>query len=260
MNKFSFKKFIDGKGFYAALAVCLIGAGAATWAAVKSTLEDVTVLDNSPSFTASEEKQENFQNIEKEIQYENSTTVPNIETYQQEKSKEQSLLENSSQDSTVTVDTEEVQEVLTSQDKPLNLEYILPVSGEVFNDFSHGELVKSKTLKDWRTHNGIDIKASAGTSVMAAANGVVKEISSDGLWGTVIKISHEDGKMTIYASLNDETTVKVGDKVSKGDIIGTVGDTAEAEIALDTHLHFEMMKDDEYIDPLITISGENTAE
>ena len=259
MSNSKFHKFVDGKGFYVALAVCLVGAGAATWAAVRSTLEDVTVLDNSPSFTASE-KQEDFQNIQKETDYENSTTVPDLETYQQELLSEQSLSESSSPQSTVTVDTEEVQEVLMPQNEPQNSGFILPISGDILNDYSHGELVKSKTLKDWRTHNGIDIKASAGSEVAASADGVVDDIFSDGLWGTVMVISHSDGHQTIYSSLNENTLVNIGDTISQGQIIGSVGDTADAEIALDTHLHFEIMSDGEYIDPLMTISGENSEE
>lgn len=264
MSKSGFKKFVDGKGFYVALAVCLVGAGAATWAAVRSTLQNVTVLDNSPSFTVGEEQEETVQdfpqNIQKEIEYGNSAAVPDLETYSEEKSDELSLSENSSQDSTITVDTEETQEVLVSQDEPLNLEYILPISGSILNNYSNGELVKSKTLRDWRTHDGVDIKATIGTPVAAAADGVVEEIYKDGLWGTVIKLRHDDGAYTVYSSLGEEPTVQIGDDVEQGDIIGAVGDTADAEIALDSHLHFEMIKDGEYVDPLMAISGDNTDE
>ena len=54
--------------------------------------------------------------------------------------------------------------------------YSLPVMSEVFNPYSGGELVKNVTLNDWRTHDGIDIKAAKGTDVMACADGTVAKI------------------------------------------------------------------------------------
>lgn len=260
MNKSKFNKFIDGKGFYVALVVCLVGAGVATWAAVKSTLEDVTVLDNTESFTASEE-QWDFQNIQNDLKdEESSSAVQDLETYQQQVLEVPSSSESSSQESTATANTEEVQEVLKKQDQSQVLEFVLPMSGDIINDYSNGELVKSKTLKDWRTHDGIDIKATVGSAVHSVEKGVVEDIYNDGLWGTVVEISHPDGHVSIYASLNEATTVKVGDKVAKGDVIGSVGDTAEAEIALDPHLHFAMKKDGEFVDPVLVASKENIIE
>lgn len=81
------------------------------------------------------------------------------------------------------------------------LSLIQPIDGEVFTQYSNGELVKSETLGDWRTHNGIDIAADEGTPVKAAAKGSVTGVRSDALWGYVVEITHPDGPSPPIAAL-----------------------------------------------------------
>ena len=76
-----------------------------------------------------------------------------------------------------------------------------PVSGEVIMDYSMDCLCYNPTTRDWRTHDGMDYAAAAGTAVCAAAEGTVYTIYTDDTMGTTIVIRHEDGYVTTYSSL-----------------------------------------------------------
>ncbi|MCL2019654.1 MAG: M23 family metallopeptidase [Oscillospiraceae bacterium] len=131
---------------------------------------------------------------------------------------------------------------------------IMPVDGEIGEPFSNGELVKSRTLNVWKTHDGVDIIAPLGTEVKAMSNGMVSDVYSDPLWGICVIINHNDGIVGYYFGLDKNVTVTVGREVSSGDVIGAVGDTAEIEIAEGPHLHFGIKKNEAWIDPLSFIN------
>ena len=124
-----------------------------------------------------------------------------------------------------------------------------PLEGEVITAFSMEELVYNATLGDWRTHDGVDIAAEAGTSVLAASSGTVISVEEDPLMGTTVVIEHDGGYQTTYSNLQAEPSVAEGDTVSAGQIIGAVGDTAAAEAAQGPHLHFSVTCDGEPVDP-----------
>ena len=109
------------------------------------------------------------------------------------------------------------------------------------------------TLKDWRIHDGIDISADLGSNVVAVNDGVVEKITSDDLFGIVVTIKHTDGKKSTYSNLADDIELEEGQIINRGDIIGTVGDTAISEISDGPHLHFEMSDNGNKIDPLTVI-------
>ena len=102
-------------------------------------------------------------------------------------------------------------------------------------------------------HTGIDIKAEQSTPVKAMAAGKVTDIRNDSMWGTTVTITHEDGVISYYANLKSAVPVTVGQKVKLGDVIGNVGQTAEIEQAEESHLHFGVQKDGEWIDPMSLI-------
>lgn len=128
--------------------------------------------------------------------------------------------------------------------------FIWPLRGQVVADWSLEVLAYDETMGDWRTHSGIDISAPVGTEVMAVANGTVASVEQDDLMGTTVTIAHADGVESIYANLAAVPTVEAGDQVQVGDIIGATGTTAAAESARAPHLHLEMRKDGESVDPL----------
>lgn len=134
--------------------------------------------------------------------------------------------------------------------KPAALVFTWPVKGEVLRDFSVETLSLDPTLEDWRTHDGLDIAAAQGTKVIAMAAGTVTQVYDDGLMGTTVVVDHGNGLTTLYANLAQQPTVKAGDAVETGTILGTVGGTAIAESGMDSHLHLEAWDDGAPADPM----------
>ena len=133
--------------------------------------------------------------------------------------------------------------------QPKKLKTGLPVSGETVMGYSMEALCYNATTRDWRVHNGMDITAEAGTPVCAAADGVVYTTYTDETMGTTVVIRHDGGYVTTYASLDAKTEVAPGDKVTLGQTIGYVGNTALLESAIGDHVHFCVSLDDVLMDP-----------
>lgn len=125
-----------------------------------------------------------------------------------------------------------------------------PVKGAVIGDFSLEVLAYDETMGDWRVHQGLDIAAEAGTKVKAVNAGTITGVYQDDLMGTVVTMEHEDGLTSLYANLEAEPNVKVGDVLDTGAVLGAVGKTAIAEVSKPSHLHFEMAKGDSNVDPV----------
>lgn len=126
---------------------------------------------------------------------------------------------------------------------------VLPVSGEILTEFSWGELVKM-TGSVWKTHDGIDISAPEGTAVKSMTSGTVTDIYNDTLWGNCVVIDHGDTVIGYYCGLGDDISVSIGDKVASGTVIGTVGNTADIESDMESHLHFALKYENAWIDPI----------
>lgn len=137
----------------------------------------------------------------------------------------------------------------TENSKELNFEK--PVDGEIVKEYAKDNLIYSNTLQEWTTHLGIDIKADKTTVVKSAEAGKVKSIKNDPRYGLTIVIEHDNGYQTVYSNLLSSEFVVEGEKVEKGQSIGTVGNTAAFEIADEAHLHFEILKDSIQVDPNI---------
>jgi len=133
------------------------------------------------------------------------------------------------------------------------LEFSYPVEGEIQKEYAKDKLVYSETLKEWVTHTGIDIKAEKTTVVKSAEEGTVTAIKNDPRFGTTVIVEHQDGYETRYANLLTAEFVNIGEKITKGQTIGTVGNTGAFEVLDDYHLHFEVLKDGEYLDPTLFI-------
>ena len=129
-------------------------------------------------------------------------------------------------------------------------EYILPVDGSIDVGYSTTTPTYSKTLEDWRVHSGIDYIVPLNTPVKAINDGVVKSIETDTLMGVTVTVKHTDGNTSLYANLSPELTLKVDQLVKQGDIIGKVGKSAIIESAQEPHLHFEISRNGESVDPL----------
>lgn len=134
--------------------------------------------------------------------------------------------------------------------QPLPPALILPVTGDIMVSYSNNAPIKSKTLGDWRTHNALDIQAATGSEVRAAEDGVVEKAYRDQLMGHTIVIAHEGTYKTMYQNLASTEMVQVGEKVTKGQGIAAVGDSAAAEMLDEPHLHFALYCDDAPLNPL----------
>ncbi|NLG23910.1 MAG: M23 family metallopeptidase [Clostridiales bacterium] len=110
--------------------------------------------------------------------------------------------------------------------------------------------VWSATLNQWQAHGGIDIQGEPGAVVLAAADGAVARTYVDPLMGNVVEIDHGMGYRTRYASLGTLQMASAGDRVMRGSVIGSVGKSAASEAALPAHLHFEVWRDDQLVDPM----------
>ena len=126
-------------------------------------------------------------------------------------------------------------------------EFVLPVDGKICAAFSADELVYNKTMGDWRTHNGIDISAKAGSAVKSGGKGTVKSVYNDGMLGWTVEV--ENGQYTVrYSGLDQNVLVRQGDKVAQNQPIGTVGQIP-LELADQSHIHLEITQNGNYKNP-----------
>lgn len=178
------------------------------------------------------------------------TTVPDVTTA----STTQKVIEITTTErttaQTTTALTTKAQPTVAEPVTPTLPTFAIPADGNISADFSIDVLVYSNTMEDYRTHNGIDICAIAGSAVKAAADGVVTEVYEHPMMGYTVVISHDGDAETVYQNLADEIVVSAGDIVKCGDVIGAVGESALIEIAEEPHLHFEMCIAGERVDPL----------
>ena len=138
----------------------------------------------------------------------------------------------------------------TPVDTPLT--FTAPCIGTVTVSYSDTVLVWNSTLGQYSTHLAVDFVAE-DLRVLAVAGGTVKEVGYDALNGNYVIITHKDGYESRYFSLGDGITLKAGDTVVEGDVIGTMSTTMAKESLDGNHLHFEMSKDGVDIDPLSVI-------
>jgi murein DD-endopeptidase MepM/ murein hydrolase activator NlpD len=105
-----------------------------------------------------------------------------------------------------------------------------------------------------RLHKGVDLFASRGTPVKAAAAGTAyKHLSDPGGYGIAVYVNHADGSQTRYAHLNS-ISIENGQRVAQGQVIGTVGNTGNAAGGA-YHLHFEIRKNGSAVNPAPLIAG-----
>lgn len=143
-----------------------------------------------------------------------------------------------------------VTETNTSESKK-EITFIKPAEGEIICEFAKENLIYSETLKEWITHTAIDIKVDKTSVIKSSASGIVKSIVNDPRYGLTVIIEHEDGYETVYSNLLTAEFVVEGEEVEQGQTIGTAGNTASFESSMESHLHFELLKDGEYLDPSI---------
>lgn len=243
MKKQGFAKIraaLKGKGFIFALALSVLAVGASTYYAYNSVMSgfgEGDVLD-----------EELFIGVDKnqaDVPKGNPGTTGTTPTAGTTPAAETTAPEGTTTASQTEAETEPANNFFTAR-----APRALPLEGEIIWDYSNGELVKSETLNVWQTHDGVDIAGELGTEVKSAGEGTVLNIWEDALWGICVSVDHGDGYVSSYCGLDVSVPVTIGQTVACGDVIGKVGNTAECECLLPSHLHFEVKKDGSYIDPM----------
>ena len=117
----------------------------------------------------------------------------------------------------------------------------------VLKEASVDKLVYMSSLNMWKTHNGIDLGLEENAQVKSVFSGKVKKVEQSTLEGVVVTVELSNGMTAIYKSLSS-ASVKEGDKIENGAVVGIVG-TMLSESDLGTHLHLELKKDGKYVDP-----------
>lgn len=232
--------FFGGKGFYIVLFLCVAVIGVSVWTLLssgKSAVENVSLDDIELSQPV----------VATPAPTEAAETVWEIPEDAVEVVAEPEAPEVQADAPAVQEQPEPVSEPQEADVAPAS--YVWPVYGQIERPYAMTELVYDKTMADWRTHDGVDIESTLGTQVLAAADGTVTEVYTDDLYGTTVVISHGGGIESVYSNLAELPTVEVGQSVSMGDTIGSVGTTALCEAGEVYHLHFAMRADGQSVDP-----------
>lgn len=237
-------KVFTGKGFYIALVVSLVAVGCATFFAVNRTYDK---LNGGDTLNVDSGNSQNEWAFPDKDANQNQSGVPIGSSSSRGSSQRSSSLSGTSGSQKNTSGS-------TGSNAVSPNTYAMPLAGDIFNAFSKNELVKSKTMGDWRTHDGIDIKAKIGTPVKSIADGTVAEITEDPMWGVMVVVDHKNGYAGYYCGLGQTVSVKKNQVLTVGDQIGTVGDSAQCELAEEKHLHLGLKKDGKWIDPLSVLN------
>lgn len=130
--------------------------------------------------------------------------------------------------------------------------FLLPAQGQLSKGHDASIQVYSTTMGDYRVHLGVDITTAPEAPVFAVAEGKVEKVWADPLMGTCVAISHKNELVSIYKNLARELAegIAVGATVKQGQQLGSVGDTAVAEMAEEPHVHFEVTSKGLSVDPL----------
>ena len=254
VGKSRFVRFINGKGFYIALALCLVAIGSAAYIAANKSFRSVSNLSSSSALTASGGSAANAIDWGDSEAEQTNNTVSGVMAG----GSSSSATSSSTASSAASSKASSAASSKTSSSTAAPTLYVLPLEGSLVTDYSPDEPIFDKTMNDWRVHDGVDIAANAGTPVKACADGTVLDVKTDDQLGQEVIIQHGGGITSIYANLAANPTVKKGQTVEAGDVIGSVGSTAQAEIGLVPHLHFAMMKNSQYVDPMVTIGKKSS--
>ncbi len=244
--------FLAGKGFYVVLFVCTAVIGISAWILLSTGSNLGTTETGGMAGQSSENKEVMVSDY-------NASDVPIADVLEQtpaisptpsdagnaSAAPNENKAENKAESKAASEDEGKSAAVMAKE-----LTFVWPVVGDIAVVYSVDELIYNKTMSDWRTHDGLDIKSLLGTKVVAVADGTVTDICNDDMLGTTVVIDHGSGLKSIFANLAKVPVVKTGDKVAMGAVIGAVGDTALGETCEVSHLHFAMTKDNEPVDPI----------
>ena len=149
----------------------------------------------------------------------------------------------------VSVSSSKVEEESNTPTSTTITPFMPVANASIYKGYYGDSLCFNETLRQWETHKAIDFQVASGSNVYAMLDGVVKNVYSNLLEGTVVELEHDGGITSTYGSLDSDVKVSIGDSVNRGDVIGVVSDSATCEASAEAHLHFVMERDGEKIDP-----------
>lgn len=238
--------FISGKGFYLVVLICVAAIALSGFYLIRSVRGELSGADDQPvSGTAAIASPSPSPSVtvtpKVTVSPSPSPTVSSSPSVSASPSPSVSVSPSPSPSPTPSA---------SPSPSPAALVFTWPLNGTIITGHSVEALAYDVTMGDWRTHSGLDLAASVGTEVKSTAAGTVSAVYKDDLLGTTVVIDHGSGLTSIYSNLAAVPTVKAGDTVYTGTVIGTVGNTAPAESALNPHLHFALFLNDVAVDPL----------
>ena len=215
------KKMRFSVGFYTVIALCIMLVGGASYFAINKVAKTKPETDSISEY---KDNGSSYINSVPEVPEISTPTTQSTESVPFESNK-----------------TETEKQVLS---------FTMPVEGKILKDFSLERLQYSETYGDMRIHSGIDIECEKGTKVSACADGKVVSAEKTSDFGFTVTINHL-GITVKYSALNN-VTLKQGDTVKMGDIIGEA-DTVPSECGDKPHIHLEVLKDGKNVSPLKTL-------
>jgi murein DD-endopeptidase MepM/ murein hydrolase activator NlpD len=255
-----FKEFLDKKGFYIVLLLCIaVVAGTMVFVSSRRAADRDFNTENlseesGDDLPAADAAVNESESLAEKLNEGPAVLAPDEDSdIDTPASVDEDTAAKPKEDDKKTEPKDDKAPEKTDPDKPSapvkKQSLIMPVDGAVSLEYAMDKLVYSKTLEEWRAHSGIDIASDRGTPVKAAADGVVCDVKNDQFYGISVVVDHENGLKTVYRNLAADDTVIVNQKVKQGEIIGSIGNTAMDESSEQPHLHFEVLLDDINQDP-----------
>ena len=235
------KDFFRKEGFYLVLLVCLCVVATVAAFTIKknsvakeqnNTSNELSLNDVQDSNSSEVDSNFNMQNAERVENNDELAEANDNEISQEEVTNEVDNNTNDTNEAIVSENqnnSEQEADVDVSAGTDSNIVLSLPIDGEVAISREFGKMVRTysdETRSEDTSRRGIDINAAVGTTVKAAAEGKVEEVSSNTTDGTYVVIAHANGLKTKYANLSEDVKVAAGDTVSAGTEIGTVGNSS----------------------------------
>lgn len=228
----------EEKGFYMVLLLCVLAVAVAAYVLFVSpqTVEadpmDGYLYEADDSVSASEPLDR----------------VPAMDTESQDTDEETETAAPAEQTEQSEPAAAEQPEEQTAEQTAAALTFTPPMETDISHAFSGDTLEYNESTRDWRTHNGADYAGSEGDAVHAIADGTVIRVGEDAIYGKYVILSHAQDMNSLYAGL-DAVSVQEGDSVKGGDSFAELGNPMPLEQALGVHLHLEVTRDGDAIDP-----------
>lgn len=228
-----FTKAITSTGFVTVVACVLIAVGAISWFVLS---KNNTVADAPPNSSLPQDEysvSDNSYNSTVDTSSTNDEPIVDVA------------------DNVSDVPYDNIATTEPENDKPT---FILPISGNISKGYSDTALQYSATYGDMRLHTGIDILCEIGSDIKSVSSGTVTAVSEESNYGRTIVIEYSNDITVKYCGMGS-LTVKEGDKVATGDVIGTLGETP-CECSDNPHIHIETTVDGNITSPLATLGLE----